>query len=187
MNITKSFWGKSRCWWLLLLAGLLFIVSGFAYWFWPTTGYAVASQLMGWLLVAVGVVQLVISSGEHRPSGWGWWLAGGVIDLFIGFSMVRSVIAAEIILPYFMACIFAYWGITSLVAATGTSRRRRWISLVNGLLMLLISFFFIEGGYLSDMLMVTFIMAIAFIYWGFTLVILGYDMRPIKNDNKKSA
>ena len=56
----------------------------FAYWFWPAAGYAIASQIFGWLLVLTGIVQICVSAGINRPRGWGWWLAGGVIDLFVG-------------------------------------------------------------------------------------------------------
>lgn len=178
MDNIKKFWGESRYWWLLLLAGILLIIGGFAYWFWPAAGYAVASQLFGWLLIGAGIVQLCVSAGEHRPHGWGWWLAGGVLDVFVGFFMVRSVLISEAVFPFFLACIFAFWGIGCIVSAGGSRRRTWWLQLINGLLMLAISYFFIEGGYLQDMLMISFISAIAFIYWGFTLALTAYDMKP---------
>ena len=56
--------GSSKYWWLLLLAGILLIIGGFAYWFWPAAGFAVASLLFGWLLVVIGVVQLCVSAGD---------------------------------------------------------------------------------------------------------------------------
>lgn len=185
MKVIEKINEGSRWWWALLLVGILLVVGGFAYWFWPAAGYAVASQLFGWLLVATGIVQLCVASGEHRPHGWGWWLAGGVLDMFIGFLMVRSVLMSEILLPYFLAFIFAYWGVWCLISAGCRRRRTWWLSLINGVLMLAIAFFFIEGGYLQDMLMVSLITAVAFIYWGFTLVMIGWDMRP-ENPSKPS-
>lgn len=183
MKTIVKFWGESRWWWAVLLVGILLVISGFAYWFWPAIGFAVASQLFGWLIIAIGIIQLCVSSGENRPRGWGWWLAGGVIDLFIGFVLIRSVLISEIVLPFFLALIFAYWGIVSLIAAASERRRSWWVSLINGVLMLLISYFFVEGGYLQDMLMISFIMSIAFIYWGFTLAIMAYDMKPVSNND----
>lgn len=88
----QKFMGESRYWWVVLLAGILMVICGFAYWFWPVAGYAVASQIFGWLLILVGIVQLLMASGPHAGKGWGWWLAGGVIDMFIGFMMVRSIV-----------------------------------------------------------------------------------------------
>lgn len=57
-NLLQKFMGESRCWWVILLAGILMVICGFTYWFWPVAGYAVASQIFGWLLILVGVIQL---------------------------------------------------------------------------------------------------------------------------------
>jgi len=174
--------GQSKLWWLVLCAGILLVIGGFAYWFWPAAGYAVASQIFGWLLVMTGVVQLCVSVGINRPRGWGWWLAGGVIDLFIGFMLVRSIILSEIVFPYFLAFIFIFRGISALVSGMGRRRKYPWLYLVNGVLLLLIGFFFIEAGYMQDMLMVSFLASLAFIYWGFATAMTAYDMRPVEND-----
>ncbi len=179
--LSINFWGQTKYWWIVLVVGILLVVGGFAYWFWPEAGYAVASQIFGWLLVLVGIVQLCVASGVDRPSGWGWWIAGGVIDLFVGFLLVRSVILSEIVFPYFLAIVFIFWGIASIIASvSGRKRSYWWMYLVNGILMLLIGFFFLEAGWLQNMMMVSFLSALAFIYWGFTLAMTSYDMKPVK-------
>lgn len=174
-----NFWGQTRYWWIVLILGILLVVGGFAYWFWPAAGYAVASVIFGWLLIMGGVVQLCVSAGINRPRGWGWWLAGGVIDIFIGFMLVRNVLLSEMVFPYFLAFVFMFWGVATLVA--GISQRRRkfwWLYIINGILLLIIGFLFVEAGYVQNMMMVSFLSALAFIYWGFTLAMTAYDMRP---------
>lgn len=176
-NITFIF--HTRGWWAVLSVGLLLIIGGFAYWLWPQAGFATASQLFGWLLIATGVVQLCISSSQNRPRGWGWWLAGGFIDIFAGFTLIRSIILSEAALPYFLAFMFIFWGIEAF--ANAARRRRtayRWLEVINGILLCLIGYFFLEAGYLGNMYMVSFLTAISFIYWGFTLSIASYEMRP---------
>ena len=49
--LNVNYVGQTRLWWLVLLVGILLVIGGFAYWFWPNAGYAVASQIFGWLLV----------------------------------------------------------------------------------------------------------------------------------------
>ena len=121
----------------------------------------------------------VQSSGPHAGRGWGWWLAGGIIDMFIGFMMVRSIVLSEAVFPYFLAFIFIFWGISALCASVQQSGRRYWwLQLVNGILLLLIGFFFIEAGWIQDMAMTSFLTSLAFIYWGFSLSMLSYDMKP---------
>ncbi|MCM1033301.1 MAG: DUF308 domain-containing protein [Odoribacter sp.] len=176
-----SYLGQTRAWWVVLIVGILMVLSGFAYWFWPNAGYAIASQIFGWLLILAGVVQLCVGSGANRTRGWGWWIAGGVIDIFIGFMLVRSIILSEAVFPYFIAFVFIFWGIEAIVGACYKNKGHYWwIGLVNGILMSLIGFFFLEAGYISDMLMVSFLTSIAFIYWGFTLAIASYDLKPIE-------
>ncbi len=73
-----NFWGVSRYWWVVLVVGILMVLCGFAYWLWPVAGYAVSSQIFGWMLVLAGIVQLCVAAGPDHPRGWGWWLTGGV-------------------------------------------------------------------------------------------------------------
>lgn len=177
--LNVNFWGESRAWWVVLLVGIAMVLCGFAYWFWPVAGYAIASQIFGWLLILTGIVQLCVSAGPNQARGWGWWLAGGVIDIFIGFMLVRSIVLSEAVFPYFLAFLFLYWGITNIVKSVADGRRRGWwVYLVNGVLLMIVGFFFIEAGWVQDMMMTSFLTSLAFIYWGFTVAMISYDMRP---------
>lgn len=174
-----NYWGQTKYWWVVLLVGVLLVLGGFAYWFCPAAGYAVASMIFGWLLVLAGVVQICVSASVSRPRGWGWWLAGGVIDLFIGFMLVRSIVLSEYVFPYFLAAIFIFWGVGAIISSVNQRGRKYWwLYLVNGILLMTIGFLFIESGYVQDMLMVSFLAALAFIYWGITVAMTAYDMRP---------
>lgn len=173
-----SYLGQSRAWWAVLLVGILLVIGGFAYWFFPAAGYAIASQIFGWLLILAGIVQLCVSAGQNRPRGWGWWLAGGIIDIFIGFMLVRSIILSEMVYPYFLALIFIFWGVEALVRACSGNRKYWWLGIINGILLCIIGFFFMEAGYVQNMMMVSFLTSIAFIYWGFTVSMLAYEMKP---------
>ena len=178
-TLSLNFWGQTKYWWVVLFVGIALVIGGFAYWFWPAAGFAVASQIFGWLLVLAGIVQLCAASGPNRGRGWGWWLAGGVIDMFIGFMLVRSVLLSEMVFPYFLAIIFIFWGIEAFVSSAARRRQRYWwLGVINGILLCLIGFFFLEAGYVSDMLMVSFLTSIAFIYWGFTVAMAAYEVRP---------
>lgn len=173
--------GQTRWWWVVLIVGIMLVIGGFAYWFWPAAGYAVASQIFGWLLILAGVVQLCVASGPNSPRGSGWWIAGGIIDMFIGFMLVRSILLSEAVFPYFLAFIFLYWGIEAIVGAASRRHSRYWwLGIINGILLAVIGFFFIEAGWTSDMFMVSFLASIAFIYWGFTVAMASYDLKPEK-------
>lgn len=176
--------GTSRYWWLVLITGLLLVIGGFAYWFWPAAGFAVASLIFGWLLVATGIVQLCVSAGRERPKGWGWWLTGGVINLFVGFLLVGNIFLAEAVLPYFLAFVFLYAGIMTLASAFGGRGSGWWLYLINGILLIIIGGFFCAGGYLQEMNMVSLLASLAFVYWGFVVAAFAYDLKPHKIDEE---
>lgn len=181
--LKQTFWGTSRYWWVALILGILMVICGFAYWIWPIQGFAISSQIFGWLLILAGIVQLCFSASQNRPKGWGWWLAGGVIDMFIGFMLVRSIILSEIVFPYFLGIVFIFWGISALISSVSSRNGRYWwLYLINGILLMIIGFFFFEGGFLQNAEMVSFLTALAFIYWGFSISITSFDMKQIDND-----
>lgn len=184
-NSVNSYLGYTRFYPLVVIVGFLLVLAGFAYWFWPLAGYATASMLLGWLLILTAIVQLCVAAGPDHSRKWGWWLAGGVIDMFVGFMLVRSVALAEAVLPYFLAFVFIYWGIEAFVNAGYGRHKFWWLGVVNGVLLLAIGFFFLEAGYVSDMYMVTFLTSIAFIYWGFTVAIAGYAMKPLPHAKRE--
>lgn len=103
--------------------------------------------------------------------------------MFVGFMLVRSVILSEIVFPYFLAIVFIFWGVASIIASVSSrSNSYWWMYLINGILLLIVGFFFLEAGWTQDMMMVSFLTALAFIYWGFTIAMTSYDMKPRLNE-----
>ena len=104
------------------------------------------------------------------------------MNIFVGFMLVRNVVLTELILPYFFAIVFFFWGLNAIIGAImARGYRFWWLNLINGVLLLIISYFFIESGFLQDAIMVSVLTAVAFIYWGFSLMIVANDMRPDDN------
>lgn len=177
---TMYFWGKTKYWWALIVVGLLMIPCGFWLWSQPTLGYEVLSMLLGWMLILFGVVQLIVSNNVKRKvRGWGWWLAGGVIDILIGFILVGNLSFSETVLPFFFAFIFLYKGISNLASAFAMTSTHRywWVYLINGLLLLVLGFLFLSMPFMATFSIV-FLCAAAFLYWGITLILFGYSLRP---------
>ncbi len=178
--INSKVLGQTKYWWAILIVGIVLVLGGFAYWFWPAAGYAVISQIFGWLLVLTGIVQLCAAAGPNQPKGWGWWIASGIVNMFIGFVMVRSIFISEFIFPFFLALIFIMAGIMALCASVQKRHQNYWwLNLINGILLLIIGFMICDGGYRADEAMVSFIAALGFVYWGFTVAMTALDLRPL--------
>lgn len=180
-KIIGNFWGVTKWWWVMFIVGILFVLAGFGYWIYPIWGYAITSMIFGWMLIVAGVVQLCVAASPNSSKGWGWWLVGGILNIFVGFMLVRSIVLSELVLPFFFAIILFFWGLNAIIGAIMTKGHKYWwLNLINGILLLLISYFFIESGYLQDIVMISMLTSVSFIYWGFTIMIISNDMRPTK-------
>ena len=176
---TFNFWGKTKYWWGIMLVGILLIPAGLWLLFQPVMGYAVISMLLGWGLILFGVVQLTVSGDiEKRGQGWGWWLAGGIFDIFIGFLLISNLALSELTLPYFFAFIFLFSNIISAFSMT-SAYKYWWLYLINGIIMLLISFLFFFTPFTAAYSIV-FLCSFVFVYWGVALIIFSYDVKPDK-------
>ena len=181
---TISFWGKSRDWWAVLLIGILLIPCGIWLVARPFTGFSVISSLLGWALIVLGILELIISSdtGRHER-GWGWWIAGGILDIIVGFLLVGNLVLSEIVLPYFFAFILLYRAIKNIIAAVTLEKgyKGRQLYLLNGILLLAASLFFFFAPFMASVVMV-YVCAFVFIYWGITLIIFARDLKPGKRN-----
>ena len=166
-----------------MIIGILLVPCGIWLLFQPVVGYAVISMLFGWGLILTGVVQLTVAGNvTKRSHGWGWWLAGGILDIFIGFLLIGNLALSEVTLPYFFAFVFLFKGISNIVSSfTMTSNYKFWwVYLLNGILLLVISFLFFLSPF-GATYTILFLCAFVFIYWGISLIVFAYDLKPSKD------
>lgn len=79
--------------------------------------------LLGWLLLASGVIALiaVFSAGTSVPGFW-WNLLTAIVYLLAGASLLWSPIAGVITLTIFLAAYFLATGVTKFIAAMAYRR-----------------------------------------------------------------
>ena len=189
---TMHFWGKTKYWWALIITGILMIPCGLWLWlkFVKLSNSLIHRALQPhrhrefswWLSILFGLVQLIVSGNvKQKVRGWGWWLAGGIIDILIGFILVGNLSFSEAVLPFFFAFIFMYKGIANLFSALNmvSTHRYWWLYLVNGLLLLILGLLFFASPFTAAFSII-FLCAAAFIYWGFSLIFFGYSLRPVE-------
>lgn len=179
-TIDYIFWGKSKYWWIVLIPGVLLIPCGCWFLFSPSVGYLTITTILLWMLILIGITQLLIAFNMARHhTGWGWWLAGGILDLFIGFIMLGNIAVSALMLPYFFAFVFLYKGVSNLISAFSSISHHRswWLYLFNALLLLIMSALFFTSPF-SALITIDLLVGIAFIYWGISLIFFSFDLRP---------
>ena len=88
---------------------------------------------------------------------------------------------SSFLLPFVFAFVFFFWGLKMFFGAIIARHSRYWwLNLINGVILLIISYCFIESGFIQDVVMISLLSSIGFIYWGFSVMIIANDMRPEK-------
>ena len=78
-------WGKFLLW---VLLGALYIVAGFAAFENPLLAAAVLTLLLGFALIASGVMRIVLAFSMKQEMPWIWVAVSGVITLLLGLVIL---------------------------------------------------------------------------------------------------
>lgn len=122
-------------WWLSLLVGLLYIIVAIYLMFAPLASYVALSILFSVSMFVSGLFEIAFALANKKGiSSWGWYLAGGIIDLILGIFLMASPGLSMEVLPF----VLAFWLMFRGFSATGYSmdlKRIRYteLGLVHGL------------------------------------------------------
>jgi uncharacterized membrane protein HdeD (DUF308 family) len=88
-------------WWLSVLSGILFIVIGTWVLFTPRESYLALSLIFSITFLVNGAMEVFSAFTMNRETqGWGWILAGGIIDVLIGLMLVSNPGITASLLPF---------------------------------------------------------------------------------------
>ena len=81
-------------WWVSLILGILYVAVALGLMFFPFNGYAALSILFSISMLVSGLLEIAFAvSNRQRVSSWGWYLAGGVIDMIGSHSVYHRLLA----------------------------------------------------------------------------------------------
>lgn len=169
-------------WWLMLLAGILFIGLGVWVLASPVDSYLALSQLFSFGMLFAGIFEVVFSIGNRKTlQGWGWTLAGGMIDFLMGGYLLNYPLLSMIVMPL----ILGLWMLFRGCLAIGSSLELRaygvldWIwLLVTGILILILSFLIIGSPLFAAINIVAWT-AFAFILSGIFRIYLSLQLKKL--------
>lgn len=103
-------------WWMSLLLGILYIGVALSLMFAPLGSYIALSVVFSISMLVTGILEILFAlSNRKQASSWGWYLAGGVIDLILGIYLVAYPLVTMEIIPF----IIAFWLMFRGFSATG--------------------------------------------------------------------
>ena len=105
-------------WWLSLILGILYIIVALCLLFAPGSSYIALSVIFSISMLISGIIEIIFSISNRRSiSSWGWYLAGGIIDLILGIYLVAYPLLSMEVIPF----IVAFWMMFRGFSATGYS------------------------------------------------------------------
>ena len=168
-------------WWLYLLTGLVLVGIGIWVFISPAEAYVSLSILFALGMLITGMLETVFSiSARKLIDGWGWTLAGGILDVVIGTYLLSYPLVTMQVLPF----ILGFWLLFRGFSAIGLSLHIKSLTKNWGWLLLLgifISFFgfmiliFPAIGVLNIILWT----ALSFIAAGIFRIVLAFKLKKI--------
>jgi uncharacterized membrane protein HdeD (DUF308 family) len=114
-------WGKFLLWMLL---GVLYIVAGFLTFENPLLAAAVLTLLLGFALVASGIMRIVLAFSMKQEMPWIWVAVSGVITLLLGLIiLVHWPVSGLYILGLFLGIDLIIAGLGWIGIGLGLKRR----------------------------------------------------------------
>lgn len=172
-------------WWLSLVIGILSLGLGILFLAKPLDALITLAILFVAGFLVSGLFEIIFAiSNKNSLNGWGWTLAGGIIDLLLGILLLFTPGITPIIMAYFVGFWIMFqsiWGIGMACDLQKLGVKDWGWLLALAIIGIIFSFIFI----MSPVFATGFIVAmavIAFIVYGIFRIYLGFRLKSIKNN-----
>lgn len=165
-----------RHWWVFLLRGLLFIVTGIYMIGSPGSSYVALGFFFGLVIFLAGIAELLPVITKRDTTNRGWHLTVGIIDLLLGLLLMAHVGVGVFILRLMVGVWFVFRGMSlfSFSRLTGGS----WVLVLGGVLTVLFGLLILFNPVFGAMTIILWT-AIAFIVTGVFNIALSLMLRKV--------
>lgn len=102
-------------WYLPFILGILFIVLGIYMFTVPTESYVALSAVFAISFLVSGILEIYFSIANNKElEGWGWYLAGGILDFIAGIILWTNPGISMVTLPFFVGFLILFKSIQGL-------------------------------------------------------------------------
>ena len=189
-NLISEAVSAIKHWWLLLILGIILLGGGIWVAFSPTEGFLALAIVFIALLLVNGIFQIIFSiSNSNKMKGWGWYLAGGILEFLIGIYLWSYPGISLLMLTFVVGFWLLFRGISIIANSTDFKEKGMkgwgWI-LTLGILMTVLSFFIIMDPVFGA-LSVVFLTAFSMIAMGTAYIMISFKLKKIKSETLDKA
>jgi uncharacterized membrane protein HdeD (DUF308 family) len=106
-----------------LISGAIFAAAGGTMLFWPLAGIAAISTVLGVLLLAEGMFDILMALAYRPAFRWGALLLSGIVSLFLGFFIFAGFpVSGMIFLAIAIGVSMLFYGFSLLMLALGVAQ-----------------------------------------------------------------
>ena len=172
-------------WWILPLVGLLFIVGGIFMLSKPLASLGVMTVLFSVSFFVWGIFEIVFSFSNTHNQNWGWYLAGGVLDLLVGIILMSSSFFSQMEMFAFFMGFWIMFKACSLFGHTFELKRLGyqnwgWLLFVS-ILTFVLAFLMLAIPALALGTLLIYV-SISLIFMGIFYVVMGFDVKKINQN-----
>ena len=123
---TQTVEKSTKYWYLPLILGVIFIAVGILVFFTPVASYITLSFLFALAFLVGGTLETIYAiSNRQEIDSWGWTLAGGLLDLFIGILLVSNPVLSATVLPFYIGFALLFRAVMGIAWAVELKRYDR--------------------------------------------------------------
>ena len=177
-----------KYWWVPLLVGILFIVSGIYTLMTPTETFLVLTVFFSVSFLVSGIFEVFFAlSVRDSLEGWGWLLVYGLINLVVGMILINNPEISVATLPIYIGLLVMFRAITAI--GSSMDLKRNGVSdwsylLILGILGIIFSFILIRNPGFAGLSLGVWV-AIALITIGIAAAFFSFRLKDLHTTAKK--
>ena len=172
-----------RHWWLYMLCGILCVAAGITVFAFPVGSYMTLGLIFGFLMLIVGVLQLIVaaSSGNFFAMR-GYLIVGGILDIILGLFLCINPSVTMLLMPILLGIWMLYHSFIIMALggdmATFNVSGSGWV-VAGGVLLMLFSIFILVNPMSAGVTAIVVLTGLGLIIFGILLCALSVTLRNI--------
>ncbi|MEC4113517.1 HdeD family acid-resistance protein [Myroides pelagicus] len=188
LSILRRIRSSIKHWYIPVLLGVFFVVSGIYIFSTPLTSYVALTSLFSILFLFSGVSELVFAIANRKElDNWGWLLFAGVIDTLLGIVLITSPLFSMSVLPIYIGITLMFKSFRGMTLAFELKDYgvKNWLGIFLLSLLGLIFSFMMVANLSFGAFTIVYWTAFTFIFIGISSMVYGFQLKGLKKNAKK--
>ncbi|MCK5678390.1 MAG: DUF308 domain-containing protein [Flavobacteriaceae bacterium] len=183
-NLISKVSGTVKNWWVLLIIGILLIIG--AVWMFkaPAESFLSLVTFLSTLILISGILTVFFAfANKDKIDNWGVFLAGGILDILIGFIFLKFPGVTIVLFAMFVGFWLLFKGANIISSSFDLKREGEsnwWWVLIMGILTVVFAVMAIANPILG-VGYVVYTLAFAFLLLGIANIFLSFQLKKVKS------